>query len=82
MVKTGTDRKFVIAPQNVLTANLKGFQLNLCRSSGDQSNAASFENSRTCNPISECNFVTGDGVDFTFGFSSLQSGILFYSIDP
>ncbi|KAF9694994.1 hypothetical protein EKO04_006702 [Ascochyta lentis] len=77
-----TDRKFVIAPQNTLTANLRGKVLNLCRSSTNQSLSSFFKNSRTCGPTTDHNFVNGDTVDFSYGLSPTQSGILFYNISP
>ncbi|KAH7032192.1 hypothetical protein B0J12DRAFT_582885 [Macrophomina phaseolina] len=77
-----TDRTFVIAPQNTLTANLHGRQLNLCRSDTNQDDPNAFRNTRSCSPVSDHNFVNGDTIDFTFGLSSFQSAILFYNVTP
>lgn len=72
----GTDRTFIINPANTLTANLHGFQLNVCKEEkGDK-----HYDSRICKPTRRVNLKKGNTIDFTFGLTSEQSGILFYGI--
>ncbi|EMT73081.1 hypothetical protein NOF04DRAFT_4202 [Fusarium oxysporum II5] len=71
-----TDRTFIIDPANTLTANLHGFQLNVCKEDkGDK-----HHDSRICKPTRRVNLKKGNTIDFTFGLSYQQSGILFYGI--
>ncbi|KAL5583825.1 hypothetical protein FOVSG1_015176 [Fusarium oxysporum f. sp. vasinfectum] len=71
-----TDRTFIINPANALTANLHGFQLNVCKENkGDK-----HHDSRICKPTRRVNLKKGNTIDFTFGLSNQQSGILFYGI--
>ncbi|EWZ78418.1 hypothetical protein FOXG_14253 [Fusarium oxysporum f. sp. lycopersici 4287] len=71
-----TDRTFIINPANTLTANLHGFQLNVCKEEkGDK-----HYDSRICKPTRRVNLKKGNTIDFTFGLTSEQSGILFYGI--
>ncbi|EXK76576.1 hypothetical protein FOQG_18687 [Fusarium oxysporum f. sp. raphani 54005] len=71
-----TDRTFIINPANTLTANLHGFQLNVCKENkGDK-----HHDSRICKPSRRVNLKKGETIDFTFGLTHMQSGILFYSI--
>ncbi|KAI8410863.1 hypothetical protein FOFC_07457, partial [Fusarium oxysporum] len=71
-----TDRTFIIDPANTLTANLHGFQLNVCKEEkGDK-----HHDSRICKPTRRVNLKKGNTIDFTFGLTQEQSGILFYDI--
>ncbi|EXK23481.1 hypothetical protein FOMG_19741 [Fusarium oxysporum f. sp. melonis 26406] len=71
-----TDRTFIINPANTLTANLHGFRLNVCKEEkGDK-----HHDSRICKPTRRVNLKKGNTIDFTFGLTTGQSGILFYGI--
>ncbi|EXA28721.1 hypothetical protein FOVG_19690 [Fusarium oxysporum f. sp. pisi HDV247] len=71
-----TDRTFIINPANTLTANLHGFQENVCKEDkGDK-----HHDSRICKPTRRVNLKKGNTIDFTFGLTNQQSGILFYGI--
>ncbi|USP72791.1 hypothetical protein yc1106_00065 [Curvularia clavata] len=73
----GNDRSFDILPASTLTANLRGFQLNLC----EQEPTNQQKNSRMCIPkLPNHNLRNGQFIDFTFGLSGLQEGFFFYSI--
>ncbi|RKL02460.1 hypothetical protein BFJ70_g17350 [Fusarium oxysporum] len=71
-----TDRTFIIDPANTLTANLHGFQLNVCK----EQKGDTHHDSRICKPSRRVNLKKGNTIDFTFGLSNSQSGILFYAI--
>ncbi|KAG7408310.1 hypothetical protein Forpe1208_v012265 [Fusarium oxysporum f. sp. rapae] len=71
-----TDRTFIINPSNTLTANLHGFQLNVCK----EDKRDKHHDSRICKPTRRVDLKKGNTIDFTFGLLNGQSGILFYGI--
>ncbi|KAK7570700.1 hypothetical protein V3481_019243 [Fusarium oxysporum f. sp. vasinfectum] len=65
-----SNRTFIIRPANSLTANLHGFQENVCKEEkGDK-----HYDSRICKPTRRVNLKKGNTIDFTFGLTSSSRG--------
>ena len=75
----GEDGSFWIEPNNlnILVGNLHGKTLRVCE--GDQSVE---DKARECYPNGKYDFKQGDVIDYTWGMSSEQIGILQYAIIP
>ncbi|KAK7525794.1 uncharacterized protein IWZ02DRAFT_515534 [Phyllosticta citriasiana] len=71
-----TSRSYVIAPNNQMNANERGYTLKLCRSASTTDLGG-----RDCRPKQKWYFSKGDLLDFTFGAAVKQKGIFFYAID-
>ena len=74
---SGTDNKFLIAPNNVIVGNVHGYRENICH--GDKSSPTK---SRECFPLGKYNFKAGQAIDFTWGMTGDQEGKLVYGIMP
>ena len=73
----GTDGSFIIAPNNVIVGNVHGYKENVCHGNkNDQSTA------RDCYPNGTYDFKAGQTIDFTWGMTGDQEGILVYGIVP
>ena len=70
----GYDGSFLIAPNKIIVAHLRGKGKRLC--SGDD------KHPRECYPSSARDFNVGDVIDFTWGMTELQIGKLVYAIVP
>ena len=74
---SGTDNKFLIAPNNVIVGNVHGYRQNICH--GDKSSPTK---ARECYPMGKHDFKSGQVIDFTWGMTGDQEGKLIYSIMP
>ena len=77
LLNLGNDGSFIIAPNNVIVGNVHGYQENVCH--GNKNNPAT---ARDCYPIGTYDFKAGQTIDFTWGMSADQEGILAYAIVP
>ena len=73
----GVDYKFLIAPNNVIVGNVHGYRENVCH--GDKSNPTK---ARECYPNGTYNFEAGQTIDFTWGMTGNQEGVILYGILP
>ena len=73
----GVDYKFLIAPNNVIVGNVHGYRENVCH--GDKSNPTK---ARECYPNGTYNFKAGQTIDFTWGMTGNQEGVILYGILP
>ena len=77
LLNLGNDGSFIIAPNNVIVGNVHGYQENVCH--GNKNNPAT---ARDCYPIGTYDFKAGQTIDFTWGMSADQEGILAYAVLP
>ena len=73
----GDDGAFIIAPNNVIVGKIHGKEVEVCK--GDQRDAS---RARECYPNGTYNLKKGDIIDYTWGMTNDQQGILLYSIIP
>ena len=73
----GEGDNFLIAPNNVIVGNVHGYTEQVC--SGNKSDPAM---ARECYPNGTYNFKAGQTIDFTWGMTNDQEGILVYGVVP
>ena len=73
----GKDGSFLIAPNNVIVGNVHGKQETVCK--GDLTSPTK---ARECYPNDTYDFTAGQTIDFTWGTSGDQEGMLLYGIIP
>ena len=71
------DDDFIIAPNNVIVGHIHGYKNQIC--SGNKSDPAK---ARECYPNGTYNFKAGQTIDFTWGMTNDQEGILVYGVVP
>jgi hypothetical protein len=71
----GDDGSFAIEAQNVIVGHIHGQKNPVCK--GDKSHP---EKARVCYPLGRYSLEKGDVIDFTWGMSQYQAGVLAYAI--
>lgn len=71
----GEDKSFAIEAQNVIVGHVHGTSTTVCK--GDQSKP---ERARVCYPTGRYWLKSGDVIDFTWGMTQLQVGVLAFAI--
>ncbi|KAK8178771.1 hypothetical protein BC567DRAFT_87165 [Phyllosticta citribraziliensis] len=77
------NKSYVLAPNNELNAYARGNTYKLCRSgqpAGTPVGAPPAHNIRHCNPLFRYSLIVGSIIDFSYGLSTKQRAVLFYSI--